>query len=302
MPPTKAETEAYEKELQRLYSQAKAVDAAAAQDLARRLDQLKVEMNNAFNRAVARGTDTRMQAASNLRWQNEIGKLMDQFRKDWGVSVDDSLTDVLEIARLSATSPLAKAGFPAVNLRMAAAQLTPLIREVPNIIQGITDPAKRAIWSRSQAVLRGTETADSYTRWLDGYLRGFPERYNAPRFGQSFAYQAERIYRTESLKALNFGHALSLEELHRSGPDWVKQALVKTWWHGIGGRQQPRENHIQLQLTTQKNPVPIDEPFKLGPHRPMAPHDPVLPPGESINCGCTLVTSVSPNFGPKDAK
>lgn len=300
MPPTKAEQQAYERELERLRKQATAIDNKAARDLARRLDKLSVDVNNAFNAAVARGTDTRMQAASNLQWQREIGKLMDQFKKDWGASVDDSLTEVLEVAKDSATSPLAKAGFPAVNLRMAASSLAPLIREVPNIIQGVTDPAKRAIWSRSQSVLRGTETADSFTRWLNGYLKGFPERYNAPRFGQSFAYQAERIYRTESLKALNLGHALSLEELNRSGPSWVKNAIVKHWHHGIGGRQQPRENHIQMQLATQPNPIPIDEPFKLGPYRPMAPHDPVLPAGESINCGCTLATSINSEFGPSD--
>lgn len=300
MPPTKAESAAYEKELERLRSQAKAVDNKAARDLAKRLDDLERDVNAAFLRTVSAGTDTRMNSAANLRWRKELDKMLGGFKTAWGASVDDSLADVLELAKASATSPLAAAGFPAANLRMATAALQPLIREVPNLIQGLTNEAKSKIWNRSQAALRGTETADSYTRWLDGYLRGFQERFDAPRFGKSFAYQAERIYRTERLKALNMGSQLSIEALAETGPDWVKNAVMKVWWHGITGRQEPRQNHIEMQRKTQANPVPIDEPFELGPYRPMAPHDPVLPAGESINCGCTLVTTINPDFGPED--
>jgi len=91
-------------------------------------------------------------------------------------------------------------------------------------------------------------------------------------------YEAERIARTETLRARNFARFMSLKE------DF--NVDKKTWQTHIDGRQ--RKSHEKLHLET----VPIDEPF---PNGLMFPGDPSGIPSEVINCRCSLLSGQSPD-------
>lgn len=61
----------------------------------------------------------------------------------------------------------------------------------------------------------------------------------------------------------------------------------KMWRHTGSYRNEPRQNHVDMDGQR----VPVGDPFNLigadgGSYSPMFPGDPILPPGERINCHC----------------
>lgn len=93
-------------------------------------------------------------------------------------------------------------------------------------------------------------------------------------------YQARRFALTEILRA----HSVAREEAIQQSPSTDR----KEWKHSGTAKIKPRENHVAMDGQI----VPKNEPFVLvgadgGTYYPMFPRDPILPPGESINCHCT---------------
>jgi len=97
------------------------------------------------------------------------------------------------------------------------------------------------------------------------------------------AAEAERIYRTEGLRTANLANYARMEQLATRVP-----GSHKKWIHGGGGRD-PREHHARMNGMV----IPMDQDFILVDKKgrrwkAFGPHDPGLPPGEVINCTCTL--------------
>ncbi len=92
-------------------------------------------------------------------------------------------------------------------------------------------------------------------------------------------YKARRVALTEVLRA----HSVSQQEAFMQSP----AVAEKAWRHTGGYRNQPRQNHMDMD--GQK--VPKGEPFELtgingGTYSIMYPRDIMLPPEETINCHC----------------
>lgn len=99
-------------------------------------------------------------------------------------------------------------------------------------------------------------------------------------------YRARRAAMTEMLTA----HSVAQQEAFTQCP----AVEHKEWRHTGSYRNQPRQNHVDMDGKI----VPVDEPFKLtdkdgGEHSPMYPRDVDLPPGERINCHCIVQPIVS---------
>lgn len=99
-------------------------------------------------------------------------------------------------------------------------------------------------------------------------------------------YRARRASITEMLRV----HSVAAQESMMQSPS-VGQKL---WRHTGSFRNQPRQNHVDMDGVT----VPKNEPFTLygadgGIYAPMYPRDTNLPPGESINCHCCIQPIVS---------
>lgn len=100
----------------------------------------------------------------------------------------------------------------------------------------------------------------------------------------SVAAQAERIYRTEGLRAANLSHAERIKQSAVSLP-----GATKMWLHGGGGKD-PRPEHRALHGKS----IPVDQDFewtdkKGRKFRAFGPHDSRLPAEQVINCTCTIV-------------
>ena len=99
-------------------------------------------------------------------------------------------------------------------------------------------------------------------------------------------YKARRVALTEVLGA----HSVAQQEAFMQSPAVVDKA----WKHTGAYRNEPRQNHVDMDGQR----VPKDVPFTLtgvkgGTHYPMFPRDSVLPPEERINCHCICQPVVS---------
>jgi SPP1 gp7 family putative phage head morphogenesis protein len=132
------------------------------------------------------------------------------------------------------------------------------------------------------------EIADTTKDWLrtdivDGLDEGKNPRRVAQdlrdRFDEDFAtWRAERIARTEMLTASNAGtHAA-----HQNA-----DAVKKRSWLTTADRS-VRPAHTELEAFTRRDPILVDEPFRIAGEEAMYPGD--FPSARlSVNCRCTTV-------------
>jgi hypothetical protein len=99
---------------------------------------------------------------------------------------------------------------------------------------------------------------------------------------QSERYRAKRIVYTELSRVYNIAAEARLEQAGEEIPQ-----LKKMWLKS--GKAHPRENHIAAH----RQVVPFDGHFsiqgKFGMVKMKHPKDPKAPPGETINCGCSMI-------------
>ena len=121
----------------------------------------------------------------------------------------------------------------------------------------------------------------------EGLAEGLGPKEVARKIRQDWAeiarYRAERIARTETLRASSIGAQAGAqraqEALSTSG-----LVLEKVWLATVGDartRATHLEAHEQARL--------LDEPYEVGGFSAMHPHDVSLPASESVNCRCAEV-------------
>lgn len=104
------------------------------------------------------------------------------------------------------------------------------------------------------------------------------------RSRREWEWRADRIARTEATGAVSAGvEAWAEVEALRTGIEWSKQ-----WWSSRDGRVRPTHRAAHGQI------VPMSDRFRVGGSWMQRPGDPLAPPGEVINCRCSLLM-LSPN-------
>jgi hypothetical protein len=100
-----------------------------------------------------------------------------------------------------------------------------------------------------------------------------------PRFGATWTYQAERIYRTEVLRIQSLSTQASIDQLNRI------QRTDKRWiWSGIS-RMDHRAAHNQTVSSKGRFSIAA----RAGVVKMRFPRDPLAPPDATVNCGCYVV-------------
>ncbi len=112
---------------------------------------------------------------------------------------------------------------------------------------------------------------------------------NRPEVVKGVAADAERIVRTEMTRINNLAQSSTQQQAGNLIP-----GLLKRWIATPRGNT--RQTHINAHRRYFNDPIPIDEPFKVGRSELMYPGDPRGEAQETIHCRCTMATIV-PEIG-----
>lgn len=149
-----------------------------------------------------------------------------------------------------------------------------------DLVTNLTEFARNRVKQEVQLAVLGQKPNDEVVRDIGTALEGDRSVF------ATVWQRANIIYNTEMARISNLAAAERFEQAQRQIPD-----LKKRWQHSHLGT--PRVNHLAMDGTV----VPADGTFTLkgldgNTYEVKAPHDPILPPGEAINCKCTIVPVV----------
>lgn len=261
-------------------SQIEAAEAAGQKELIGLIDDLRRQVVL----AVAETGEINPYTADLIR--QRIASVVDAFRERLAQSLSDNqrrlfVKGIQTIDRAVKSSSV----FAAVPY-LSEQTLTSAQRYGAELISEITNQARHKVNQQLELAVLGQKSAADVVGALGRNLDG-------PSVFGTVARRAEIIYRTEVNRIYNIAATERMDQLVKVVPD-----LQKQWRHSHLGV--PRPGHVALDGMT----VNASEPFLLvgkdgTPYEINGPHDPVLPPEESINCRCLAIPVIGRFYKPE---
>lgn len=191
-----------------------------------------------------------------------------QVRTTWAVEVAQELLPLLGEVYVT--------GAQSTNLALGAVST-----EIPDIVSVGAQEWLGLAQNRLNRVGDG-----AWLNMRDELLQGFQQ-------GESIDALAKRVRQVANMSALRARTIARTEVLGASNAGSFAEARVmevefKTWLNTHDGRTRP------THVAAGEQRVSIDEPFIVGGSRLRFPHDPLGPPGETINCRCTMLFDEDP--------
>lgn len=197
----------------------------------------------------------------------------------------EAATRASALSLMSVEAPLSALGLPVASLPPATPipQLAVLNNYVPSLIQQVTDEVQKKVQNLLQhAMLGGLDTRGMVDQ-IGDVVGPLKPGQRAPRTIFSRAeIRARNIMRTETNRLHNLTHDSRIRELAAKFP-----GVGEKWIHRPSNEPRPRHAALHGQVIY---PGVEGKPstFNVGGTEAKGPHDPKLPPGESINCHCGL--------------
>jgi len=208
------------------------------------------------------------------RFKIQLDGMIKEFAEDYGVVLSQGQKHMYDVGIRFADDPLTEAGvftsLPAIGEQIlsVAAQFN------ADHIAKITSDAKRLITTEIQLAVTGTKTPQEVISAIGRNLE------DQSKFA-SINARARTITVTEIKKVQNLATKQRIDQWGEIIP-----TLQKTWMHS--GKTEYRPGHLFLDGVT----IGFNELFNVNGHHVHAPHDPALPVGEVVNCGCGMAASV----------
>jgi hypothetical protein len=181
------------------------------------------------------------------------------------------LHTVEDVITTEVTAEAARAGVSLILPAISRQAIETLAGYTPgDKIKGVADGLKQAVSTEIQRAVLGVTSPWNLQKFLAANLDA------AGPFGSAFA-RAEAIWRTESLRFFNSAAQARYEALERTLPG----EFLKVWRHT--NVSHPRPHHQALDGVA----IGVNEYFQVGKYSALYPHDPDLPVGEIVNCGCS---------------
>jgi len=215
-----------------------------------------------------------------------IQRLIDGFERDLQGEIVSSVQQATEYGGQSVTGPMRAAGLGVGFFQPSRALVNTLVDFSARLVKDIADRTRRQIDQQIRLAALGQKGAAqamadvTKTLGVDARTGVWKAR---PDPVSGIAARAETIVRTEMQRAYNLSTYAQQQESAKRIP-----GLTKSWIATADART--RESHLRAHLRYKDNPIPIDEPFRVGGADLMYPGDPNGPPGETINCRCRSVT------------
>lgn len=202
---------------------------------------------------------------------------VEAFRPTYTEIIRDGLQHGMEFIgytrRLGVDSAAQKQGDEPLSTPPGAGAGVEVILARPDVQAAIT----AMLWDFAEEVQATTQAL------LEELFRqALEEGWSIPRISDALAElysefkgpRAERIARTEAVKAYNYGTNEAYKEAGIKRRRWIAALDERT-----------RATHLAAHGQVRR----MDEPFAVGGSELMFPGDPSAPPGEVVNCRCTIV-------------
>lgn len=238
-------------------------------------------------------TDFEQFRLSELR--SSVDNIIDDFQSKFGTDLAKSLTDTSQVGLASVTEPLDVIGLntSAFNA-LSPRQVNIALDFSAELVQNISDDLRSSINTQLRLATLAEKTPFQAMKDITKALGVNPDQgifgtKNRPDVVKGVAARAETIVRTEMTRIFNLSQQTTQQEAANIIP-----GLLKRWIATADRRTRPTHRNAHRRYF--KEPIPVNEPFRVGNSLLMFPGDPAGSPQETINCRCTMATIV-PELG-----
>lgn len=245
--------------------------------IAREVNALKGEIITSlrmWDALAGQGDRTGLMMSAHLRrMADDLDRIMGNASQVINNELSGSWQVWWDMGTAATTETALAAGMAATDLALTGEKLALYRDYIPDLIKSVADTTKVRMANFIRTASLAGEPRATVQKGMLKILLGEPARYDRGRFG-GFAYQVERIFRTESQRLYNMAAQNAAEALtEKTGAQ-----LVKVWNHP-GADLTSREDHVEMDGEVAE----IDEPFSNG---LMFPKDPGGAAEDTINCRC----------------
>lgn len=277
---TDARLRRHQREVARIQRQLHVVNRAAVGETLVAIKQARIELRDELERIILRHGSASVQATHIRELLDATDLVAARLNARLRQGIGQHVRGMMGMGSERIPAELSAAG-----LRVELPGLDPLHVQFAqqysmSLVQGVSAQARQQLQGVMFRAALGQQTPWEAQLEIGRVLETDPKR---THWG-SIASQAERIYRTEGLRAANLSHAERMKQSSTFLP-----GATKMWLHGGGGKD-PRPEHRAMHGKS----VPVDRDFewvdKKGVrYRAFGPHDSRLPASQVVNCTCTVV-------------
>jgi len=165
----------------------------------------------------------------------------------------------------------------------------PIQKTTGNVLHGIIADAEEEGWSIPRVE---RELEETFHQWITGDMKPDDPDWQFVK-DRTPLFRREMIARTETIRASNAGSQALFDDWGVEKKEWLATPDNRT-----------RATHLaawsDYSEGGQPGPIPMNEPFGVGGSSLQYPGDPNGPPGETINCRCTMVPFMDEFAGTPD--
>jgi hypothetical protein len=279
--------------------------ATSLLEVSKRFDSLEDET---IKRLVALLQDTRKGIASSLldnptdfehfrlsSLQASVDDLVAQFQSQLNSELASSLTGASEIGLAGVVEPLDVIGLNTSSFNVLSPQQVNVALDFSaELVQNISNDLRSSINTQLRLAALAQKTPFQAMKDVTDKLGvkavdGVWGTRKRPEVVKGVAARAEAIVRTEMTRILNLSQQTTQDQAANIIP-----GLLKRWIATADRRTRPTHRNAHRRYF--KDPIPIDQPFRVGNSLLMYPGDPAGSPEETIHCRCTMATIV-PELG-----
>ncbi len=224
-----------------------------------------------------------------------VDNIIDDFQSKFSTDLTKSFTDTSRIGLASVTEPLDTIGLNTSAFNALSPQQVNIALDFSaELVQNISDDLRSSINTQLRLATLAEKTPFQAMKDITKALGVNPDEgifgtKNRPDVVKGVAARAETIVRTEMTRIFNLSQQTTQQEAANIIP-----GLLKRWIATADRRTRP--SHRNAHRRYFKEPIPVNEPFRVGNSLLMFPGDPAGSPQETINCRCTMATIV-PELG-----
>jgi len=271
----------YVKKLQQIINRFDKLDDTTTR---RTLAMLKTYRAHLADELLSAGTDWRVHQLTEL--QRSVDQMTTGFESQLTADLRAAQLQASEMGAALAVEPLQAAGLRGVFLSPSPAQVNTLLDFSAELIRSIGNDMRSGINRQLQLAILGERGPVDAMKAVTQVL-GIDAQYGVWKTrrdpARGIAARAETIVRTEMNRIYNVSHQAQQTAMAETTP-----GLLKRWIATPDARTRP--SHLAAHRRYMDEPIPVDEPFRVGGWDLMYPGDPGGPAAETISCRCRSIT------------